>query len=65
MLVADKTFVSFDYKLTVDGRLVDESTPGDPMRIVCGMGQIIPGLDKALQGKTVGDAFDVEIVDYH
>ena len=59
MQVAENKFVSIDYKLTVDGEVVDESDEGAPLGFVSGTGQIVPGLEKAIQGKEVGDAVDV------
>jgi FKBP-type peptidyl-prolyl cis-trans isomerase SlyD len=59
MQVAEKKYVSIDYKLTVDGEVVDESEPGTPLGFVSGVGQIVPGLDNALQGKRAGDEIDV------
>ena len=59
MQVAEKKFVSIDYELTVDGEVVDKSEPGKPLGFVSGVGQIVPGLDNALQGKAVGDEVDV------
>ena len=59
MQIAEKKYVTIDYKLTVDGEVVDESQPGDPLGFVSGVGQIVPGLDNALQGKNPGDELDV------
>jgi FKBP-type peptidyl-prolyl cis-trans isomerase SlyD len=59
MQVAEKKYVAIDYKLTVDGEVVDESQPGDPLGFVSGVGQIVPGLDNALQGKSAGDKVEV------
>jgi FKBP-type peptidyl-prolyl cis-trans isomerase SlyD len=59
MKVAKEKFVSVDYELTVDGEVVDKSEPGEPLGFVSGIGQIVPGLDKAIQGKEIGDSVDV------
>ncbi len=59
MQVAENKYVFIDYKLTVDGEVVDESDEGAPLGFVSGSGQIVPGLDKAIQGKSVGDTVDV------
>ncbi len=59
MQIAKEKYVSIDYELTVDGEVVDKSEPGSPLGFVSGVGQIVPGLDNALQGKTAGDEVDV------
>ncbi len=53
--------VAIDYKLTVDGRVVDSSEGGKPLSYVQGQGQIIPGLEKQLAGLKVGDSADVTV----
>jgi FKBP-type peptidyl-prolyl cis-trans isomerase 2 len=42
--------VSIDYTLTVDGNVVDTSEGKQPLEYTQGQGQIIPGLEKALEG---------------
>ena len=44
-----------------DGTTFDSSAGRDPLEFVVGSGQIIPGLDKALPGMSVGDKKVVEI----
>ena len=62
MNIADKMYVAFDYKLTLDsGEKVDSSSEGQPLGIITGSGQIIPGLEKAMIGKTVGDSFKISV----
>lgn len=54
--------ISFHYTLTVDGEKVESSIEGgEPLWILLGHGQLIPGLEAGLEGKSVGDTFDVEI----
>jgi FKBP-type peptidyl-prolyl cis-trans isomerase SlyD len=54
--------ISFHYTLTVDGEQVESSVEGgEPLWILLGHGQLIPGLEAGLEGKSVGDTFDVEI----
>lgn len=56
MKIDDKTYVAIDYKLTLaSGEEVDSSPAGEPLAFITGAGQIIPGLEKALMGKTAGD----------
>ncbi len=55
MKIDRNSFVSIDYTLTLDsGELVDKSEPGAPLSFILGAGQIIPGLECALEGKEVG-----------
>lgn len=44
-----------------DGSPFDSSDGRDPLQFVVGSGQIIPGLDKAIPGMSVGDKKTVEI----
>ncbi|WP_163848763.1 FKBP-type peptidyl-prolyl cis-trans isomerase [Pseudooceanicola aestuarii] len=44
-----------------DGTTFDSSTGRDPLEFTVGGGQIIPGLDKAIPGMSVGDQKKVEI----
>jgi peptidylprolyl isomerase len=44
-----------------DGSTFDSSEGRDPLEFTVGSGQIIPGLDKALPGMTVGEKKTVEI----
>ncbi|QFS82099.1 FKBP-type peptidyl-prolyl cis-trans isomerase SlyD [Roseivivax sp. THAF40] len=54
--------VSIHYTGTLnDGSTFDSSDGRDPLEFTVGSGQIIPGLDKALPGMTVGEKKTVEI----
>jgi len=56
MQIAKKSAVAIDYMLTIDGGfIVDASEKGDPLRCLHGYNNIIPGLEKALDGLKVGD----------
>lgn len=44
-----------------DGTTFDSSTGRDPLEFQVGSGQIIPGLDKAMPGMTVGEKKTVEV----
>lgn len=53
--IKDGIVVSLDYTLRLDdGEIVDSSEEG-PLEYLHGYGEIIPGLEKALVGLTVGD----------
>lgn len=53
--------VAIDYTLTVDGKVADTSKGRGPLEYVHGAGQIIVGLERALEGKNVGDKISVDI----
>lgn len=44
-----------------DGQTFDSSEGRDPLEFTVGSGQIIPGLDSAVEGMTVGDKKTVEV----
>jgi FKBP-type peptidyl-prolyl cis-trans isomerase SlyD len=61
MKIKDGVVVSLDYTLRLDdGELIDASA-GEPLEYLHGHGQIIPGLEKALEGLTVGDSKKVVV----
>lgn len=56
MNIADESVVSIHYTLTDDeGQILDSSAGREPLTYMHGTGNIIPGLESALSGKTVGD----------
>ncbi len=62
MQIAKNKVVSIDYTLTDSkGEVLDSSSKGRPLQYIQGMGQLIPGLEKALEGKTTGDALKAQI----
>ncbi len=61
-VIADGKKVSFDYKLTVDGKVVDTSEGKKPLEYTQGKGMIIPGLEKALVGLKAGDEKSVTVL---
>jgi FKBP-type peptidyl-prolyl cis-trans isomerase SlyD len=62
MQIAKNAVVSIDYTLTgPDGAVIDTSTGRAPLPYIHGGGNIIPGLENALDGKSVGDSFKVTI----
>ena len=61
MQIANNTAVSINYVLKGDdGKTIDESSDGQ-FSFLIGAQNIIPGLENALQGKAVGDQFEVSI----
>jgi FKBP-type peptidyl-prolyl cis-trans isomerase SlyD len=62
MLIAANMGVSIDYTLTNEaGEVIDSSAGGAPLVYLQGAGNIIPGLEKALEGKAVGDELTVAV----
>ena len=61
MIIEDKRVVLMEYKLTDnDGNVIDQSDK-EPLAYLHGSGQIIPGLEKELVGKKVGDELKVTV----
>ncbi|MDT8406239.1 MAG: peptidylprolyl isomerase [Methylococcales bacterium] len=62
MQITNNTAVSIHYTLTnQDGEQLDSSIGGDPLVYLHGQGNIIPGLEQALNGRSAGDKFNVSI----
>jgi FKBP-type peptidyl-prolyl cis-trans isomerase SlyD len=62
MDIGKNAIVSMHYKVaTAEGQHVDQSEEGQPMVYLHGHGQIIPGLEAALEGHKSGDSVDAEI----
>jgi FKBP-type peptidyl-prolyl cis-trans isomerase SlyD len=62
MTISKNTVVSIHYTLTnSNGDVIESSREREPMHYLHGAGNIIRGLESALEGKDVGDAFQVTI----
>ncbi|WP_309570240.1 peptidylprolyl isomerase [Deinococcus sp.] len=61
MNITQDKVVELDYKLTVDGEVIDQSEAGEPLTYLHGHSNIIPGLEKALEGHTTGDNVTVTV----
>lgn len=59
-IVAEGTVVSLDYTLTVDNEVIDSSGE-NPLEYLQGYHNIIPGLERALDGMQVGETRDIEV----
>ena len=59
--IADNKVATVAYRLTVDGEIIDEATADDPLEYLHGAENIVPGLEKALTGKKVGDKLTVTL----
>ena len=54
--VAKDVVVSLEYTLTVDGEVVDSSEENGALDYIQGQGNIIPGLEKELEGMKLGES---------
>lgn len=62
MIIENKKVVSFHYTLTNEtGEELESSRGRDPMAYLHGAHNIIPGLEKALAGKSAGDQLKVTL----
>lgn len=62
MQIAKHKVVSIDYTLTdTQGTVLDSSQGRGPLAYIHGMGNIIPGLETALEGKAPGDNLSVTV----
>lgn len=62
MNIADNSVVEIHYTLTdSEGEKIDSSEGGEPLKFLQGAGNIIPGLEREMLGKAVGDKFQVVI----
>lgn len=62
MQIAQDAVVSIHYTLTNDkGETLDSSAGGEPLAYLHGNGNLIPGLENALNGKQAGDKLSVKI----
>ena len=62
MQIGPNSVVSIHYELSNDaGEILDASAEGEPLVYLHGAHNIIPGLEKELVGKKVGDALKVKV----
>src|SRR5262245_4391101 len=62
MQVAARKVVSIEYTLKDDaGKVIDSSVGQEPLTYLHGANNIVPGLERALEGKSVGDSVDVTV----
>ena len=60
--IAKDLVVAIDYRLTVaDGTEVDSTAERGPMEYLHGHWNIVPGLEKELEGREVGDSLEVTV----
>ena len=62
MSISPDQVVSIHYTLRDDtGEVIDSSAEGEPLAYLHGRGQLIPGLERELTGRAVGDRLEVKI----
>ncbi|MBA2780131.1 FKBP-type peptidyl-prolyl cis-trans isomerase [Billgrantia kenyensis] len=62
MQIAQNSVVAFHYTLTNDaGEVLDSSEGRQPLTYLHGAGNIIPGLEKQLEGREVGEKLNVSV----
>jgi FKBP-type peptidyl-prolyl cis-trans isomerase SlyD len=62
MQITKHKVVKIHYTLTDDdGDVIDSSEGGEPLVYLHGVGGIVPGLEDALEGKSVGDRIQVNV----
>ncbi|MDR9439724.1 MAG: peptidylprolyl isomerase [Halomonas sp.] len=62
MQIAQNSVVAFHYTLTNDaGEVLDSSEGREPLTYLHGAGNIIPGLEKQLEGRTTGDKLQAQV----
>jgi FKBP-type peptidyl-prolyl cis-trans isomerase SlyD len=62
MQISNQAVAAFHYTLTDDqGQVIDSSEGREPLTYLHGSGQIVPGLEKQMEGKTAGDKFNADV----
>ena len=62
MQISQQKVVFIHYTLkNAAGELLDKSESGEPLGYIHGAGSIIPGLESALNGRSVGDEVNVQV----
>lgn len=62
MNIADQTAVSLEYTLkNTSGEVIDSANADSPLVYLHGAGNLIPGVENALAGKSVGDEVQVTV----
>jgi FKBP-type peptidyl-prolyl cis-trans isomerase SlyD len=62
MQIGDRTVATFHYTLTdTSGKVLDSSVGGEPLTYLHGVGNIVPGLERELTGRSAGDKLEVTL----
>ena len=60
MIIANDSVVQLHYRLSDENGLIEDSNNGEPLLYLHGHQNMLPAIEAALTGKTVGD--DIELV---
>lgn len=61
-MIKQDSKVTFHYRLSdTDGNQIESSFDDEPLHYTHGYGQMIPGVERALDGKSVGDEFSITV----
>ncbi|MBX2963849.1 MAG: peptidylprolyl isomerase [Cyclobacteriaceae bacterium] len=62
MQIAKNTVVSIHYTLRDnDGNILDSSIGKDPLLYIQGIGNLIPGMEEGLEGRSKGEKLDIKV----
>src|ERR1700752_2809021 len=62
MAIAQDSVVTLHYTLKDDaGTVIDSSAEGEPLAYLHGHGNLVPGLERELEGKGAGDTLAVKV----
>ncbi|ATC93252.1 FKBP-type peptidyl-prolyl cis-trans isomerase [Pseudoalteromonas tunicata] len=61
MSITKNSVVEFHYTLSEAGEQIETSTKTEPLVYLHGQGSMLPGLENAIEGKNVGDKFEVTL----
>lgn len=61
MSISKNSVVEFHYTLSEAGQEIESSTQSEPLTYLHGHGAMLPGLESAIEGKSVGDKFEVTL----
>ena len=62
MQISKHKVASIHYTLTDNaGKVIDSSAGRDPLHYIQGIGNLIPGMEEGLEGKKVGDKFNLKV----
>jgi FKBP-type peptidyl-prolyl cis-trans isomerase SlyD len=62
MQISNEKVAAIHYTLTDNnGTVLDSSEGKDPLYYLHGFGNLIPGMEEGLEGKVVGDKFDIKV----
>jgi len=59
--IGEGVIASITYRLIVDGEVIEEAQAEEPLEYLHGAENIVPGLERELTGKKVGDKFTVTL----